>query len=81
VPGGRIGAVLGIVTATGPDSAANVFGVDLGDVELRAEDLDWSAGSGALVTGPAQALAVAACGRMLPPGRLRGEAAPRFTRR
>ncbi len=60
--------------------APNLFGLDLSDVELRADDLEWSSGSGSLVTGPAQALAVAACGRLLPPGRLHGEAAPRFSR-
>ena len=68
--------MLGIVAAEG---APNLFGVDLSDVELRADDLDWSSGSGALVTGPAQALVLVACGRLLPPGRLHGEAAPRFT--
>jgi uncharacterized protein (TIGR03083 family) len=81
VPDARIRCVLGIVTAAGPDGGTNVFGVDLGAVELRADDSDWSAGSGALVAGPAQALALAACGRLLPPGRLRGEAASRFTQR
>jgi uncharacterized protein (TIGR03083 family) len=81
VPADRIRAVLGIVTAAGADGATNVFGVDLREVELRADDQDWSSGSGPLVTGPAQALAVAASGRLLPPGRLRGEAASRFTQR
>ncbi len=83
VPGDRIRAVLELVA---PDAAgsragagANVFGVDLSEVELRADDLDWASGSGALVTGPAQALALAACGRLLPPGRVRGAAAGRFT--
>jgi uncharacterized protein (TIGR03083 family) len=79
VPSGRIRSVLGLVAAPGTE-APNLFGLDLSDVELRANDLDWSSGSGAVVSGPAQALALAACGRLLPPGRLGGEAAPRFTR-
>jgi uncharacterized protein (TIGR03083 family) len=56
------------------------FGVDLDGVELRAADLDWSYGSGSTVTGPAQDLLLVLCGRKLPAGRLRGEAAQRFTR-
>ena len=77
VPAARIARVLGIVAAPG---SPNLFGVDLHDVELRADDLDWTSGSGARVTGPGQALALVACGRLLPPGRLRGEGAGRFTR-
>jgi len=78
VPDARISAVLGLVAAQG---APDLFGVDLSDVELRADDLEWSSssGSGALVTGPAQALALVACARLLPVGRLDGEAAARFT--
>lgn len=81
VPGDRIRSVLELVApdAAGSGAVANLFGVDLNDVELRADDLDWASGSGALVTGPAQALAQAACGRLLPPGRVRGAAAARFT--
>ena len=77
VPGPRIAGVLAIVAGPG---SPNLFGVDLTDVELRADDLDWSSGSGALVSGPAQALALVACGRRLPPGRLGGDGAGRFTR-
>jgi uncharacterized protein (TIGR03083 family) len=76
VPGARIARVLRLVAAAG---SPNVFGVDLEGVELRADDIDWCYGSGALVAGPAQALALVACGRRLPPGRLSGEAADRFT--
>jgi uncharacterized protein (TIGR03083 family) len=76
VPDASISAVLALVAA---EDAPNLFGVDLRAVELRADDLDWSSGSGAVVAGPAQALALVACGRLLPAGRLRGEAAPGFT--
>lgn len=57
------------------------FGVDLDGIELRATDLDWSFGSGTPVTGLAQDLLLVVCGRRLPPGRLRGEAATPFTAR
>ncbi len=76
IPEARILAVLALVAAEG---TPNLFGVDLEGVELRADDLEWSGGSGALVTGPAQALALVACGRLLPEGRLNGAAAARFT--
>ena len=76
VPAARITGVLALVAAV---NAPNMFGVDLDGVELRADDLAWSAGSGAPVTGPAQALALVACGRLLPAGRLGGAAAIRFT--
>ena len=69
--------LLGIVADPG---APNLFGVELGGVELRADDLEWSFGSGTPVSGPAQALALVACGRLLPPGRLGGAGADRFTR-
>ena len=76
IPDPRIARVLSIVAGPG---SPNLFGVDLSGLELRANDLDWSCGTGALVSGPAQALALVACGRMLPPGRLGGDAAHRFT--
>jgi uncharacterized protein (TIGR03083 family) len=78
VPDERIVRVLGIIAAPG---APNFFGIDLDGVELRADDLEWSYGSGAPVSGTAQALALVVCGRLLPPGRLDGEGAARFTRR
>lgn len=55
------------------------FGAELGGVELRADDLDWSFGSGTPVSGAAQDLALVICGRTLPAGRLRGAASARFT--
>jgi uncharacterized protein (TIGR03083 family) len=77
IPDACITRVLDIVAAPhGP----TLFGVDLSGVTLRANDLDWSVGSGATVTGAAQALALVACGRRLPAGRLEGEAAGRFSR-
>lgn len=78
VPDERIMRVLALVAHP---SAPNLFGADLSGVELRADDLDWSYGVGVPVEGPAQALAAVACGRLLPVGRLRGEAAARFTQR
>jgi uncharacterized protein (TIGR03083 family) len=72
VPAGRLARVLG---AADP----RVFGLDLSGVELRADDLDWSYGSGELVTGPAQVLALVLCGRTVPATRLSGPAAPRFS--
>ncbi|WP_354637370.1 maleylpyruvate isomerase family mycothiol-dependent enzyme [Kitasatospora camelliae] len=60
-------------------SGLRFFGTDLGGVRLRAEDLDWSYGSGSPVYGAAQDLLLLAYGRRLPPGRLRGEASSRFT--
>ncbi len=55
------------------------FDVDLTGVELRADDLDWSYGTGELVCGSAQDLLLVLCGRRLPAGSLRGEVASRFT--
>lgn len=55
------------------------FGVDLTDIQLRADDLDWSRGSGTPLSGQAQDLLLVVCGRMLPPGHLHGEPAERFT--
>ncbi|WP_432924155.1 maleylpyruvate isomerase family mycothiol-dependent enzyme [Microbispora sp. CA-135349] len=55
------------------------FGVDLDGVALRADDVDWSLGTGAPLSGAAQDLVLVLCGRRLPEGRLRGEPAARFT--
>jgi uncharacterized protein (TIGR03083 family) len=77
VPIARVGAVLAALEAAG---GAELFGADLSGTQLRADDLDWSYGAGASVTGPAQVLALVLCGRRVPPGRLGGEAAARFTR-
>jgi uncharacterized protein (TIGR03083 family) len=78
VPGERTGRVLSFLT--GSDSP-NPFAVDLTGVQLHADDLAWSYGSGEVVSGPAQVLALVVCGRAVPSGRLRGRDAERFTQR
>jgi uncharacterized protein (TIGR03083 family) len=55
------------------------FGTDLSGVSLQATDVDWSYGTGTPVRGLAQDLLLVVCGRTLPPGRLDGAAAERFT--
>lgn len=62
-------------------AALKHFGTDLTGIELRANDLDWSFGSGQRVSGAAQDLLLVVCGRKLPPGRLIGASADRFTSR
>jgi hypothetical protein len=64
-------------SVSGP-GALKHFGTDLGGIELRADDLDWSLGSGQLVSGAAQDLALVVCGRKLPAGPLHGDPATRF---
>ncbi|MDH6123627.1 maleylpyruvate isomerase family mycothiol-dependent enzyme [Kitasatospora sp. GP82] len=54
------------------------FGADLGGIELRASDLDWSLGTGTPLSGTAQDLLLLAYGRKLPPGHLHGEMRERF---
>lgn len=57
------------------------FGADLHDVVLRADDLDWSLGSGQQqLSGNAQDLLLVLCNRKLPPGRVSGAPSPRFTK-
>jgi hypothetical protein len=73
VPASRMAIVLDSITAP---RSLKFFGTDLTGVSLRASDLDWSAGSGTPVTGTAQDLALFACGRQLPPGRLHGMDSP-----
>jgi uncharacterized protein (TIGR03083 family) len=55
------------------------FGTELTGVALRADDLDWSYGTGTPLTGSAQDLLLVLCNRRLPAGRLRGEPSARFT--
>ncbi|MFY1691785.1 maleylpyruvate isomerase family mycothiol-dependent enzyme [Plantactinospora sp. WMMB782] len=75
VPPERVGLVL---SGMKPRNVA-YFGVDLSGVALHATDLDWSHGSGAALRGLAQDLLLVLCGRRLPPGRLDGAAAARFS--
>ena len=76
VPKERLRIALAAVTE-GP--ARKHFGTDLAGIELRADDLHWSLGSGEPVSGAAQDLLLVVCGRKLPPGRLNGVSAKRFT--
>ncbi|WP_103337356.1 maleylpyruvate isomerase family mycothiol-dependent enzyme [Amycolatopsis sp. CA-126428] len=55
------------------------FGADLTGVALRADDFDWSYGTGTPLIGAAQDLLLVLCNRRLPAGRLRGEPSARFT--
>ncbi len=76
VPEERLRRVLpGSVT----ERSVRYFGVDVDGIEFRADDLDWSLGSGAPLVGGAGDLLLVLCGRSLPPGRLAGEASGRFT--
>ena len=76
VPPDRLRIVLAGITAA---KSVRFFGTDLDGIELRADDLEWSLGSGTPVSGSAQDLALLVCGRKLPPGRLHGEPSARFT--
>ena len=76
VPADRLRAVLDAIAAP---KARKHFGTDLSGVRLRAADIDWASGSGKQLSGAAQDLALVLCGRKLPPGRLHGEPAARFT--
>jgi uncharacterized protein (TIGR03083 family) len=75
VPDERLQIVLNAVTKP---KALKHFGVDLTAIELRADDLPWSFGSGTRVSGTAQDLALLVCGRAVPPERLRGAAGTRL---
>ncbi|MGW9174944.1 maleylpyruvate isomerase family mycothiol-dependent enzyme [Streptomyces decoyicus] len=74
VPEDRIRILLEKVTL----KSAAFFGADLSGTELRADDLDWSFGTGTPLSGAAQDLLLVAFGRKLPPGRLHGERHHRF---
>ncbi|MCO1655101.1 maleylpyruvate isomerase family mycothiol-dependent enzyme [Pseudonocardia humida] len=56
------------------------FGIDLSGVQLRATDREWTFGEGEPVHGTAADLLLVVCGRRLPPGRLTGARADRYTR-
>jgi Mycothiol maleylpyruvate isomerase N-terminal domain len=61
---------LGDMTAGGAHAH---FGVDIGGRGLRARRLDWSYGSGTGLSGGAEDLSLAVCGRDVPGGRLEGQ--------
>ena len=61
------------------DRSVKFFGVDLDGMELRAQDMDWTLGSGTPLTGTGADLLLVLCGRTLPPGRLTGEPSARFS--
>jgi hypothetical protein len=54
------------VLETVKPSTLRFFRANLGDVELRATDLEWSYGTGTQVARPAQELLLLAYGRKLP---------------
>jgi len=62
------------------DRSVRFFGVDLGEVELRACDMDWTLGSGTPLEGAGADLLLVLSGRTLPAGRLTGEPSARFSR-
>jgi uncharacterized protein (TIGR03083 family) len=68
-----------VLPASLSDRSVKFFGVDLDGIELRAQDMDWTLGSGVPLTGTAADLLLVMCGRMLPAGRLAGEPSARFT--
>ncbi|WP_410595922.1 maleylpyruvate isomerase family mycothiol-dependent enzyme [Amycolatopsis sp. lyj-23] len=70
---------LEVIFAAMKPKQVKYFGTDLSGVALRADDLDWSYGTGTPLTGAAQDLLLVLCNRRLPAGRLRGEPSTRFT--
>jgi uncharacterized protein (TIGR03083 family) len=75
VPAERLRIVLGGLTP----KQLRYFGVDLAGIQLRADDLDWTFGSGQPLSGSAQDLLLVVCGRTLPTGHLRGEPSAQFS--
>ncbi|WP_214407371.1 maleylpyruvate isomerase family mycothiol-dependent enzyme [Pseudonocardia lacus] len=75
-PTGRLAMVM---SGMKPKNVA-FFGTDLSGVRLLATDLDWAFGEGEPVHGAAADLLMVVCGRTLPPGRLTGALASRYTR-
>lgn len=76
VPEDRLRRVLDAVKP----QCVKFFGVDLDGIQLCAEDLDWTYGSGEILSGAAQDLLLVLCGRILPDGKLHGMKADRFSR-
>ncbi len=75
LPEDRLRPVLETITGR---SSLKHFGIDLDGIRLCADDIDWSFGSGATVSGNAQDLALVLCGRKVPGHRLTGAPSTRF---
>ena len=69
-PDATIRVVLDDLTAGGVHAR---FGTSIEGRSLQASDLDWSYGSGPVLRGPAEYLALVLCGRATPEGRLEGK--------
>jgi uncharacterized protein (TIGR03083 family) len=69
-PDATIRVVLDDLTAGGVQER---FGTSSEGRSLQATDLDWSYGSGPVLRGPAEYLALVLCGRTVPEGRLEGK--------
>jgi uncharacterized protein (TIGR03083 family) len=69
-PDATIRVVLDDLTAGGVQAR---FGTSIEGRSLQASDLDWSYGSGPVLRGPAEYLALVLCGRTTPEGRLEGK--------
>jgi uncharacterized protein (TIGR03083 family) len=69
-PDATIRVVLDDLTAGGVQAR---FGTSIEGRSLQASDLDWSYGSGPVLRGPAEYLALVLCGRATPEGRLEGK--------
>jgi uncharacterized protein (TIGR03083 family) len=76
IPDARIRNVLDLLST--PENP-NPFGVDLSGLRLEADDMDWSLGTGDIVSGAGQALVLVLSARTVPHGRLGGPAAARFS--
>jgi uncharacterized protein (TIGR03083 family) len=72
IPEARVRTVLDLLSA--PDRP-NPFGVDLAGVRLQADDMEWSCGTGDVISGPGETLVLVLSGRSLPRERVRGMAA------
>jgi uncharacterized protein (TIGR03083 family) len=75
IPDRAMTTVLDLIA--GPDGQ-NAFGADLDGIELRANDLDWSSGSGAEATGPSRDLLLLLARRSLPRDSVTGPGAQRL---
>jgi uncharacterized protein (TIGR03083 family) len=75
IPEDRLRLVLQNITTP---RVLKFFGVEVNEIEFRADDIDWTFGSGTPMYGAAQDLLLVMCGRRLPVGRLRGAPSQRF---